>query len=133
MSLLLLDTNIVSYLFKRDSRAERYAVHLLGHDPAITLMTVAELFQWAAMRNWGQPRLEALERYVGRYMLLELDITTCRLWASVRTSRAALGAPISPQNAWMAATALRYDIPLVTHNAQDFVHIPTLQLISEPG
>ncbi|MCG8349192.1 MAG: hypothetical protein MI924_15600 [Chloroflexales bacterium] len=45
MSTVLLDTNIVSYLFKRDSRAALYAPHLLDRELAVSLMTVAELFQ----------------------------------------------------------------------------------------
>ena len=43
MTTVLLDTNIVSYLFKGDSRAALYAPHLLGRELAIAMMTVAEL------------------------------------------------------------------------------------------
>ena len=57
MSIVLLDTNIVSYLFKRDTRAELYV--------------------------------------------------------------------------WVAATALRYRLPLVTHNPDDFQQIPGLKVITE--
>lgn len=46
MSTVLLDTNIVSYLFKQDSRAFLYEPHLLNQELAISLMTVAELLQW---------------------------------------------------------------------------------------
>jgi hypothetical protein len=53
MTTVLLDTNIVSYLFKRDSRAAQYAPHLIDRELAIAMMTVAELLQWAAIRNWG--------------------------------------------------------------------------------
>ena len=45
MTTVLLDTNIISYLFKRDTRAMLYAPHLLDRELAISLMTVAELFQ----------------------------------------------------------------------------------------
>ena len=39
--------------------------------------------------------------------------------------------PISPQDAWIAATALRYQIPLVTHNAADFDAVEGLTIITE--
>jgi tRNA(fMet)-specific endonuclease VapC len=55
MTTVLLDTNIVSYLFKRDTRAVLYAPHLLERELAVSMMAVAELFQWAAIRNWGKP------------------------------------------------------------------------------
>jgi tRNA(fMet)-specific endonuclease VapC len=45
MSMLLLDTNIVSFIFKRDSRATAYAALLQGNRLAISFMTAAELFQ----------------------------------------------------------------------------------------
>jgi predicted nucleic acid-binding protein len=32
---------------------------------------------------------------------------------------------------WIAATALRHGLPLVTHNRRDFVDIPDLIVISE--
>ena len=33
---------------------------------------------------------------------------------------------------WIAATALAFDIPLVTHNRSDFAHIPELKIVPEP-
>ena len=45
--------------------------------------------------------------------------------------RAIKGHPINAGDAWIAATALRHDLPLVTHNRSDFEHIPGLAVISE--
>ena len=53
MDILLLDTDVVSFLLKGDTRAERYASIVQGNRLALSFMTVAELFQWAAVRNWG--------------------------------------------------------------------------------
>ena len=131
MSVLLLDTNIVSYLFKQDTRIRLYEPHLLGAELAISLMSVAELFQWAGLHDWGPARLQRLEAAIQQYTLLPIDLEMCRWWASVRTQRSALGLPISPQDAWIAASALRYNLALVTHNPQDFQHIANLRLISE--
>lgn len=131
MSVVLLDTNVVSYFFKRDTRANAYAPHVLHQELAIAIMTVAELFQWAAMRGWGETRVEQLERHLDRYTILPVDRESCRQWASVRAARSAVGLPISPQDAWIAATALRYRLPLVTHNPDDFQRIAGLTIITE--
>jgi predicted nucleic acid-binding protein len=131
MTTVLLDTNIVSYLFKRDSRAALYAPHLLKRELAIAMMTVAELFQWAAIRNWGKSRMRRLEQHVERYTVLPVDIDLCWQWAEVRATRSRAGLPISPQDAWIAATALRYRLALVTHNPDDYQAIPGLMIISE--
>lgn len=53
MSTVLLDTNIISFLFKGDTRVVAYAPLLQGNRLAISFMTVAELFEWAAVRKWG--------------------------------------------------------------------------------
>ncbi len=131
MSTLLLDTNIISFLFKCDTRTERYTLHLHDQELAIAIMTVAELFQWAAMRNWGEARIARLEQYLDHYTILPVDIETCRCWANIRAIRSAAGLPISPQDAWIAATALRYRLPLVTHNPDDFQQIPGMTIITE--
>jgi len=131
MSVVLLDTNIVSYIFKRDTRAALYAPHLLNQELAIAMMTVAELLQWAAVRKWGTTRVRKLEAEFDKYTILPVDMAICRQWASVRAARSALGLPISPQDAWVAATALRYNLPLITHNPDDFQQIAGLLVITE--
>lgn len=62
MSTVLLDTNIVSYILKRDTRAALYAPMLTGNRLAVSFMTVAELFEWAATRGWGAQRRVRLEQ-----------------------------------------------------------------------
>ncbi len=131
MDAVLLDTDVVSFLFKGDSRARQYAPHLEGRVPAISFMTVAELFQWAAVRGWGPRRRAGLEMALQSYTVLPFDIALCRRWGEVRASRWTLGRPISPQDAWIAATALVHQIPLVTHNPSDFEAIEGLAVITE--
>lgn len=43
MSDVVLDTDVLSYLFKRDTRARSYRPHLLGKTIYVSFMTVAEL------------------------------------------------------------------------------------------
>lgn len=60
METLLLDTDVVSYLFKGDSRASLYVPLVQGNVSVISFMTVAELYQWAAVRYWGAKRISHL-------------------------------------------------------------------------
>jgi predicted nucleic acid-binding protein len=43
-----------------------------------------------------------------------------------------IGRPISVGDAWIAATALAYNAPLVTHNPDDFLNVPNLQRNNSP-
>ncbi|MGH9782874.1 MAG: PIN domain-containing protein, partial [Terriglobia bacterium] len=47
MSTFILDTNIVSYLMRNHSLAQKYRRHLEGHTLAISFMTVGELYEGA--------------------------------------------------------------------------------------
>ena len=131
MSTLLLDTNIVSFAFKGDSRIRAYEPYLENHKLGISFMTVAELHQWASIRNWGHNRREKLKQSLMiNYVVLAYDIAICQRWGELRASRRAIGRPISPQDAWIAVTAMHYKLPLVTHNPKDFEAISDLEIIT---
>lgn len=84
MEVVLLDTDVVSFLLKRDSRLSSYASHIQGRRLALSFMTVAELFQWAAVRHWGPQRVRQLEIDLKAYLILPFDILLCRLWGELR-------------------------------------------------
>jgi tRNA(fMet)-specific endonuclease VapC len=96
MSIMLLDTDVVSFVMKGDTRAAAYAPHLQGNRLALSFMTIAELFQWAAIRKWGPRRRAQLEQALASYLIIPVDIAMCRLWADIRATRQAAGTPISP-------------------------------------
>ncbi len=130
MTIVLLDTNVVSYLFKGDTRATAYAPLLQSQRLAISFMTVAELFEWAATRKWGQARRTRLEQTLATYVLIPVDVELCRHWGTLRAQQQAAGRTIAAQDAWIAATALRHQLPLVTHNPNHFQHVAGLDIRS---
>ncbi|NEQ34565.1 MAG: type II toxin-antitoxin system VapC family toxin [Leptolyngbya sp. SIO4C5] len=132
MSLLLIDSDIASFIFKGSNYADPYLPFLRDKELALSFMSIAELFQWAILRQWGDRRLSQLEQYLLNYLVIPVDQPLCREWAQVRSDRQRAGRPISPQDAWIAATALRHDLPLLTHNTKDFLAISKLQLLTLP-
>jgi tRNA(fMet)-specific endonuclease VapC len=54
MATAVVDTDVVSFLFKRDSRAELYRPHLINRTLIVSFMTVAEMERWALTRKWGE-------------------------------------------------------------------------------
>lgn len=130
MTTCIVDTNVVSFLLKRDTRAQLYRAQLAGKVLALSFMTVAELYQWAYVRDWGKPRLAALEQHLRSYVIVPYDNELCRHWARICWTRQKIGRPISVQDAWIAATAVRHGYPLVTHNRADFCDIAGLEIVS---
>jgi predicted nucleic acid-binding protein len=70
---LVLDTDVVSYLYKRDTRAELYQPHLNDPPFIISFMSLAELRRWTLERNWGERRRQELEEYLSRYFVIHSE------------------------------------------------------------
>jgi tRNA(fMet)-specific endonuclease VapC len=122
------DTNVISYLLKRDTRANLYRPHLDGKSLHLSYITIAELYRWVIAYNWGSIRIIDLQAKLQIYSIAQFDDVTAWEWARVMSIK---GHPISPGDAWIAAAALRHGFPLVTHNRKHFEHVPGLTLISE--
>jgi predicted nucleic acid-binding protein len=133
MPLVVVDTDVVSFRFKKDSRARLYKPHLIGRDPVIAFMTLAELHAWAFERRWGTARQTELARHMRQYEVYHEDDNLCRLSAEVWTRARRKGTQIQVADSWIAATALALDVPLVTHNPADFAGVEGLSVLSAPA
>jgi tRNA(fMet)-specific endonuclease VapC len=69
--------------------------------------------------------------HLRQFAVIDSDRALCREWAKVRWQMREDGFEIRVPDAWVAATALLYDVPLVTHNRQDFSRVKGVKLISE--
>ena len=129
--IIIVDTDVVSFLFKGDTRAALYQPHVDGRIAVIAAQTRAELELWTLERNWGARRKNELRRYLNNFVLTPPDESVCLRWAEVMDNARRTGRPISTADAWVAATALAFAVPLVTHNEDDFSGVPGLTMISE--
>ncbi len=73
--------------------------------------------EWVRMSAvWGPHRRLLLEQFIRGFELFYADNDLCTVWARIRADARAAGRPMSPQDAWIAATALALDAPLATNN-----------------
>jgi tRNA(fMet)-specific endonuclease VapC len=133
MPTVLLDTGVASFLDpKRRNSPQRaqYAPHLEGQILAISFQTAAELYQWAEQKNWGTAQRNALDHFISRFLMIPYDEDLGRAWARVMTRARALGRRLEAGDAWIAATAVRHQIALITHD-RDFTELalPGLQVV----
>lgn len=128
---VVVDTDVVSFTFKEDSRAALYRPHLDNRLTLISFMTLAELDRWVIEHNWGTTRRRRLENFLRDFMFCFCDRALCQKWAEAMSSTRRNGYPIETADAWIAATALLYEIPLVTHNRNHYLGVDGLTLISE--
>jgi predicted nucleic acid-binding protein len=126
----IVDTDVLSFIAKADTRATLYASALAGKRLCVCFQTVAELRLWALLRRWGASRREALDSLLNQFVVLPYDSMMAQHWADVTAHRRRLGRPIDCGDAWIAACALRHGAALLTHNSRDYAEIPGLNLIS---
>ncbi|MBU1626612.1 type II toxin-antitoxin system VapC family toxin [bacterium] len=125
------DTNIVSYLMKEHTLAHLYKKHLQGKLLSIAFMTVGELYYGAEIGGWLKQKREKLNTALKNFVVIPYDHEIALCYAKIASARKKLGKTIPCADAWIAACALRHNIPLVTHNAKHFVDIPYLNVITE--
>lgn len=129
MSVVVLDTNIVSYLMKGHSLVAAYRSHLEGNTLAISFMTIAELYEGAYRSNWSRRRRDVLKQLLKNYLVIPYSPRVCEIWGRIRADRKTQ--PIAVDDAWIAASAVAYDCALVTHNPADFEGIADLKILTK--
>ena len=131
MTDIVIDTDAVSFLFRGDSREEFYLPYVLSHRSVISFMTVAELEFGVLRANWGDARRKSLSDFVRQHFVVFNQTTDlCVVWAELRVEAERKGRHLSSSDAWIAATAVLLDVPLLTHNRKDYEALSSLQLIS---
>ena len=123
----VLDTDVVSFLFKDDSRAHIYLPRLENRTWLISFMTEAELEQWVLLANWGAKRVEWLRLFLGKFVIVPSSRDLVLTWAEVMVAARRSGCRIETADAWIAATALLYDATFLTHNRTDYLGVPNLR------
>lgn len=131
ISSVVVDTDVVSFIFKNDSRGVLYTPHITGRIALVSFMTVAELRRWYLQRNWGNARQQELEDFLQNYIVIHSEDSLCTKWAEVTSNAARKGRPIDTADAWNAATAILHNVPLVTHNGKHYAGVDGLTIISE--
>jgi tRNA(fMet)-specific endonuclease VapC len=130
MPAVVLDTDVFSFFFKQDTRAALYEPSLSGQQLCLSFQSVAELRLWALLRRWGEPRRQSLESAFRRYVVLPYDDSLSHHWANITAHRRRTGKPIECGDASIAASALRHDATLLTHNGQHYADMPNLRFVS---
>jgi predicted nucleic acid-binding protein len=119
---------VVSFAFKGHPLSASYRNYLAKKDCAVSFMTIAELYEGGYRAGWNDARWNALRLMLDDFVILQSDAEITEAWAWIRSERRLK--PIAGDDAWIAATALVYDCPLVTHNPADFDGIRGLRVLS---
>lgn len=119
MNRVVLDTDVASLSFK--GRLPAKLVCRLGHAQfGITFVTLAELTQWATLREWGTRNRDRLTAWLSTVALLPYNDEVARRWGEISAHAIRRGRTRPVNDTWIAATCLVYGLPLATLNVKDF-------------
>ena len=127
---LVVDTDVVSFVFKQHTRADFFRPFFMGRTLAVSFMTVAELYFGAYKGRWGARQMERLEYHLRNYVVVPYDHRLTQEWARVRVEQQEKGRTMGHADAWIAATARLHNCALATNNARDFMGIAGLVMLS---
>jgi predicted nucleic acid-binding protein len=126
---VVVDTDFVSFLLRNEPTGNKHSVYLRAKQRIISFMTLAEIEYGMLNRKWGWSRRRRMEQHLLLFTVCWPDADVCKLWGWVREICGRLGRPIATNDAWIAATALRLDLPLMTNNPADYRAITGLTVI----
>mgnify|MGYP006299490381 CR=1 FL=1 len=128
---VMVDTDIVSYLMKGGKYAELYAPHVQGKLLAIAFITVGELYFGAEKARWAEERRNKLETMLRNFVVIPYDHEIAKCYGRLVAERQRNGKSIAPNDAWIAACAVRHGTALVTNNGRHFADITGLTVVTE--
>lgn len=129
--MIVLDTSVVSLLFRGDPRGGFYLPHMTGLRTVVSFQTIEEVWYGAYRAGWGARRKNALSLHLEQYDVVWPDQETAEISASLRVERERAGRGLNIADAWIAATAVRLSCPLASDDG-DFDDIARLHLIQAP-
>lgn len=129
--MIVLDTSVVSYIFKKDSRASFYLQQAQGRRALISFQTLEELWHGAYFGGWGHKRRHELANHLKGYTVIWPNDRLVNVCAQLRADRKVAGRTLQSADAWIAATAILLQCPLASHD-RDFSGILGLTVIQAP-
>ena len=125
---VVVETNVVSYMFDERGPVEYYVDQLLGKNLLISFQTLEEIQFGALKRDWGAQRTSEMEEHLQQYEVIWPNPEVVAISAQMRNARERAGRRLTTADAWMASTALLLDCPLASYDG-DFNDISGLKLI----
>ena len=119
MSFVVLDPDVASLIF-RNRLAHTLAARLANQTWCLTFVTVGEMTQWAALRDWSPRNQAALDEWMSGFIMIEGSWEAARTWGNLSADGRRRGRTHPINDTWIAACCLTEGLPLATLNAKDY-------------
>ncbi len=129
---IVIDTGVFGAdLVRKATLAEKYEPIIVGRPAFISFQTAAELRYGAIRRQWGDKRLREMDARIAAAETVHSGPELIVVYARIRAGCEGIGHALSQRHhdadRWVAATAVRLGIPLVSDD-RIFENVPGLTL-----
>jgi len=131
MSLIVVDTDVLSYIIKDDPLSDEYLEILAGAENVIlSFATVTEIRVGMYLGNWGPKRRSSVEEFLAEFPIYDTDDSLTDRYARLLSEQKKRGITMQSGDCWVASTALELTCPVVTNNRKHFEQIEGLEVIT---
>lgn len=102
--------------------------NLASESIAISWLTVAEIYEVAFNTPNPSAYIREMQRFLDRHWTIGVDGPIVEQFAELRAFLRRRGQLISPFDIFLAATALRHDLTVLTYNTRHFERVPDLRI-----
>jgi tRNA(fMet)-specific endonuclease VapC len=124
-SRVLLDTNIVASYFNQEISLQPHFADAIIYVPSIV---IGELYFGAYHSQRVMANVNRITEFVALNTVLNCDVEVADQYGKIRLNLKIKGRPIPENDIWIAATALRYGLPLVSRD-EHFKEVDDLTLV----
>jgi tRNA(fMet)-specific endonuclease VapC len=128
----LLDTDCVINVLRGVPSDSTEVERLRSAGLAVSIVSYGELFEGVAASPDPETELALIAAFLGPLPVIQLDMAILRRFGAIRRRLRRQGQLIPDPDLLIAATAISYDLILMTHNTRHFARIVDLQIL-RPG
>jgi tRNA(fMet)-specific endonuclease VapC len=125
----ILDTDWIINLLAGKKDAEERIQQFDPEEIVVSLVAVAEIYESAY--NFANPEahIQTFRSFLSNFQLLNLNLPIIEKFAEVRAHLRRRGQMISDFDILLGATALHYDLIVLTYNKKHFQRIPDIKIL----
>ncbi len=124
----LLDTCVISDFIKGEPNTQARLKQTPPTDIAVSVITVMELRYGLQLNPQRAQKIEpVITSFLSSITLLPFGISEAEQVAHIRAILRSQGQPIGAYDVLIAATALQYNLVMITANQREFERVPGLQ------
>ena len=122
----LLDTDIVIYWIKGNRNISKNIISIGYNNISSSIITKTELLYGAYKSQNVEKNLETIHKLSKKMQFLDFSDSCQHIYARIKVGLVSKGMILDDLDTMIAATAIAYDLILVTNNSRHFSRIPNL-------